>query len=181
MPRISKAKPAVRASKPKERTAKRLGKPKDKATKRPRRGSCCYAFSPEAPGWCLCSLSDSKTYEDAMYSQGFPEVFGQPDVVWFTPPMAKEWENPQSANMAAGLWGGCINRLIQELLEKIKQGLVLKDGLVVTLQGAEIKLSAIEWRGRSMLELRPTDPRLRAPWEYDQSPDGNVGRFPASQ
>lgn len=109
-----------------------------------------------------------------MYSQGFPDAFGQPDVVWFTPPMAKEWKDPLAANMAAGLWGGCINRLIQELLEKIKQGLVLTDGLVVTLQGAEIKLSTIEWRGRSMLELRPTDPRLRAAWEYDESA---VGRF----
>lgn len=99
-----------------------------------------------------------------MYTQGFPEVFGQPDVVWFTPPMTKE-HDAQWAGTIAGLWGGCINRTIRALLEQIKKGLVLKDGLTVTLLGAEIKLVAVQGASRPLLEMVPTDPKLRSPWD----------------
>lgn len=43
------------------------------------------------------------------------------------------------------------------------------------------KKTYIEWGGRSMLEMRPTDARLRAPWEYDESLGGALTGFPASR
>ena len=88
--------------------------------------------------------------------------------VWFSPPMTKDYDKP-AANMVAGLWGGCVNRMIRALLEQIKQGVALKDGLVLTISGAEIKLAAVEWNNLNLLEMVPIPPMPRAPWALKQS------------
>ena len=160
-----------RSSKPRPEAAKRPTKAKNEPAKRPRkpRESCCYSSCRDVgESWSLHVVSNNRTYESTMFTQGFPELFGQPNVAWFSPPMVDDYDKP-AANLVAGLWGGCINRMIRALMEQIKQGLVLKDGLVLTISGAKIKLAAIEWKNLHLLEMVPIAPMPRAPWELKQS------------
>ena len=167
----TKGKTARRSSKPRPEAAKRPNKAKSETVKQPRKPRESYCYSScrdEGENWSLHSVSNSRTYEDAMFTQGWPELFGQPNVVWFTPPMTEEYDK-SAANLAAGLWGGCINRMMRALLEQIKQGLALKDGLVVTITGAKIRLAAVEWNDLHLLEMVPIAPMVRAPWGLKQS------------
>ena len=139
-----------------------------KRPRKPRESYCCSACWDEGESWSLHVVSNNRTYESRMFTQGFPELFGQPNVVWYSPPMTEEYDK-SAANLAAGLWGGCVNRMIRALLEQIKQGLALKDGLVVTISGAKINLVAVEWNNLHLLQMVPIAPMVRAPWELKQS------------
>ena len=168
------AKPKNKATKVRNDVTKRPPGPKKNAPKRPRKPRESYSHSSswdEGERWTLNSISNNRTYEDAMFTQGWPEVFGQPNVVWFSPPMTEGYDKP-NANMVAGLWGGCINRMMRALLEQVKQGLALKDGLVVTVSGAKIKLVAVEWNNLHLMEMVPIAPMPRAPWELKKMEQG---------
>ena len=94
MPRKANHKSSKQAATTKGQTTKRPCKPqldaakqpanaKNEAAKRPRkpRESYCYASSwDEGERWTLHSVSNNRTYEDAMFTQGWPELFGQPNV-----------------------------------------------------------------------------------------------------
>ena len=169
MPKKPKHDVAQAKATSKKRPAKE--KTTNTAAKRPRKPRESYCYSScrdEGERWTLHSVSNSRTYEDAMFTQGWPEIYRQSNVVWFTPPMTEDYDKP-AANMVAGLWGGCINRMMRALLEQIKQGLALKDGLIVTISGAKIKLAAVEWNNLQLLEMVPLAPMVRAPWLLKQS------------